>query len=128
VDTGALPLMVASGKRKTLVTVQQLAESKGVSRFPVETWTALCSVWAHREDQPAPRRFREDFKADQLSALNETKWHLPYRADYDPDRIAVPKNRRLLSKGRVYDITSASVIEETIGGKQIQIMTVAKVD
>lgn len=119
---------MTSGQRRKLVTIQQLSESRGLSNFPLEEWTPLRTLYGSREDQQAPRRFREDFKSDQLTALNETKWAFPYCTDIDPEVVAVPKTRRLLYKDRVYDITSATIHEETTGGRFIELMTVAKVD
>lgn len=119
---------MTSGQRRKLITIQQLTESRGTSNFPIEDWTLLRRLLASREDLQAPRRFREDFKGDQLTALTETKWQIPYCADIDPETVAVPKTRRLVYRDRVYDITSATIHEATTGGRYIEFMTVAKVD
>ena len=47
----------------------------------------------------------------------------PYRADMDPDLIDVPKVRRLLYKGRVYDIVAATLLSRQEG---VEVETLAK--
>ena len=96
----------AAGARNRLVTVQQLTESIGASGRPVETWTSLAKVWMERMDMTGAERFR----ADQLSARYDTRWRMPYRSDMDPETVNVPKKRRLLYQGRIYDIVTAMPI------------------
>lgn len=110
--------MAASGKRDRFVTVQALTESIGASRRPVESWDTLVQVWAAKMDIGG----RERFVADQVSAPYDTKWALPYSADWDPDRVDVRKLRRLVVDGRVHDIVAA----QEIGRKQgVEVMTLA---
>lgn len=95
------------GERDRAVLIQQLAESDGVSGFPVETWTTLhACVWMRKLELQQ----KERFVAGQLSSPATCQWELPYLADMDPELVDVTKKRRLVSQGRVYDITSGSQI------------------
>lgn len=113
--------LVETGARDQWVRIEQLGETTGSSGFPVETWTTLGTWLAARTDQSAAAR--ERFTADQLTAVVETRWVGPYRPDLDPDLLDVPKTRRLVHRGRTYDITAAHAI-----GRQtdIALMTIAK--
>lgn len=95
--------MIDTGQRDKLVTIQQLTESGSASKFNVESWTSLVTVFMARRDASA----RERFTADQFAAENDVVWTLFYRADMDPESIDVPKRRRLIYRGRAYDITGA---------------------
>lgn len=95
--------MAASGQRDRLVTIQALTESTGASRYPVESWADLVTVWAHKEDIGA----RERFIAEQHSAPYDTRWSLPWDARMDPDTVDVRKTRRLIVGSRVHDIVAA---------------------
>lgn len=97
---------VDAGERDRVVTLQQLTESVGGSRFPVESWSTLATVYARREDISG----RERMVMDQSSAPFDCRWEIPYRTDMDPDEIDVPKKRRLVYKGRSYDIVAAAMI------------------
>lgn len=115
---GAIPL--EAGERDRPVVIQQRTGSAGTSGFPVETWSTLVAVcWMHRLDMSA----RERFTSEQLSASSDTSWEMAYRADMDPELVDVPKERRLVYQGRVYDITTASVIGRKEG---IELMTLSK--
>jgi SPP1 family predicted phage head-tail adaptor len=107
--------------------MQQLEESAGTSRFPVETWTPLTGaaaggvaggMFASKIDI----RGAERFQADQLSARYDIRWEINYRSDMDPDAVNVPKTRRLVYKGRIYDIVTASMIGRNEG---VELMTLA---
>lgn len=90
-----------AGALTTPVTIQQLAESTGPSQFPVETWSTLyATAWMSREEVRGGERMADG----QLSAQASTRWAMRYVADMDPDLVNVPKVRRLLYGGRVYDI------------------------
>lgn len=107
-----------AGERDTYVTIQRLTDSEGTSGFPVETWTSLASVWMRKMDASGSERFR----ASQLAASVDTQWEMGYRADMDPDLVDVPKHRRLVYQGRIYDITFASQIGRREG---VELITVA---
>lgn len=103
------------------VVIQQLTDSVGNTRFPVETWTTLhAAASMSREEVKGAERYG----ADQLSAQATTRWTMRYVADMDPELVDVPKTRRLLYAGRVYDITSATHLGRKDG---IELMTLAKV-
>lgn len=91
------------GTRDRLVTIQQLTETRSSAGFPVESWTTLATAYMTRRDASG----RERFSADQVSASLDVTWTLYYRPDMDPETVDVPKRRRLVSQGRVYDITRA---------------------
>lgn len=101
------------------VTIQQLS-SESSGGYPTESWTTLESgVWMSRKDM----RGSERFMASQLSAAFDTRWELHWREDMDPDVVDVPKKRRLLYRGRVYDITAAVELGRQEG---IALYTLAK--
>lgn len=96
-----------SGTRDRKVTVQQLSTSKGSSGAPVDTWTDLrTDVWASKRDVSG----RERFVQNQTSAPYDSHFELPFSDDWNPDVIDVPKTRRLVYEGRVYDIVAAMQI------------------
>lgn len=95
--------MASIGARNRRVTIEQAAESAGAARFPVETWTPLATVWASL----TPASGRERYANDQLSAPFDTRWEVPYAADWDPELVDVAKTRRLVYEGRTYDIVYA---------------------
>ena|ERR1043166_998897 len=107
-----------SGVRDRLVTIQQLTESIGTSHAPVESWQRLCEVMAFKDDLSG----RERFVANQPSAPYDSRWELPFRSDCDPERIDVPKTRRIVHQGRVYDIVSATQIGRRAG---VMVMTLS---
>jgi len=99
------------------VTIEQQAEA--ASGYPTETWIELESgVWMSKQDM----RGNERFRAAQLSAGFDTRWELQWRDDMDPDYVDVPKTRRLVYRGRTYDITAAVEIGRREG---IALFTVA---
>ena len=102
------------------VTIQQQAEAG--SGYPTETWSTLqAGVWMSKIDM----RGRELFRTAQLSASYDTRWDLHWRDDMDPDLLDVPKTRRLLYRGRVYDIVQAVELGRQEG---IALFTLASTD
>lgn len=108
-----------AGVRDRQIVIQQLTPSVGASKFPVETWTTLCTVYASRYDQGGTERFI----AAQLSTPATTRWEMSYRSDMDPDTVPVSKTRRLVYRGSTYDILSASEIGRREG---IELITLSK--
>lgn len=100
-----MPRVLASaGERDAYVTIQQIAQSsEDDSSFPMEDPTELTKTWMQKIDV----RGSERFAAGQLSSPFDTIWRMDYRPDMDPDVIDVPKTRRLIHKGRTYDIVRA---------------------
>lgn len=107
-----------AGARDRYVLIQQQTVSAGGSHFPVGTWTDLDSVWMNKRDAGASERF----KAAQISAYFDTTWGLTYREDMDPEIVDVTKTRRLVYKGRTYDITSARQLDRNA---EIELLTLA---
>lgn len=117
--------MAHSGERTFYVTVQErpMADARGDSGFPVETWTDLGRVWMGRRQATG----RETFTADQIAAASMDVWNCSYRPDLDPDLedADTPKLRRIVHAGRVYDVQRVNVLE-TMGHKQeLELMTLA---
>lgn len=101
------PLTMADrGALDRQITLQQVTESTETSGFPTEAWSTLATVFARKQDMSG----RERFVAGQMTAPFDTGWVIPYRTDMDPDEIDVPKKRRLVYKGRVFDIVYAQMI------------------
>lgn len=96
----------SSGERNKLITIQQLSDGVGASRFPTETWTTLCTAMASQ----MPLGGREHFVASQISAPFDTQWQISYRPDMDPDLLNVSKVRRVVFEGRVHDIVDAKPV------------------
>jgi len=115
---------IEPGERNRAVTVQQLTESTGTSREPVEGWTTLVTpYWMSREDVGG----RERFRADQVSSPYDTRWEGGYRSDMDPEIVDVPKKRRIVYQGRQHDIVAASII--SVGDQVragIELLTLAR--
>lgn len=109
----------AAGRRDTSVSIQHLTESAGASHFPVETWVT---------QSPAVMMNRLDVRADerstigQMSAFLETMFQMPYMASMDPALVDVPKYRRLVVAGRIFDVRAASMIGRKRG---IELLTIA---
>lgn len=108
-----------AGERDRQVTIQQLTESTGSDGFPVETWTTLCTMFASKMDVGGNERFQ----ASQLTTPYTTRWEVNYREDMDPDRLDIPKKRRLVYLGRGHDIISASIIGRNEG---VELLTLAR--
>jgi head-tail adaptor len=114
----ALTPAADTGQRDRFVTIEQLTESVADSQYPVETWATLSTAWMYKRDASMTERF----KAAQVSAAFDTQWEMDYRGEMDPDRVDVPKTRRLRYLDRVYDITGARVIGRREG---IELLTLA---
>jgi SPP1 family predicted phage head-tail adaptor len=100
----------AAGRRDRLVTIEQrpTADAAAPSGFPLDgAWTPLVvDMPAARQDVQGFERYR----AAQTSAASDVRWEINYRLDMDPERIDVPKTRRLIYRGRVYNIVAASML------------------
>jgi hypothetical protein len=57
-----------------------------------------------------------------VSAPYDTKWALPYSAEWDPDLVDVRKTRRLVVGGRIHDIVAAQELGRKRG---VEVMTLA---
>lgn len=113
-----------AGKRDKRVTIQQRPEADTVdaANAPVDgPWTTLARVYMSKEDTALGH---EEFRAGQVSARFDTEWEMPYIASMDPDRVDVPKLRRLSYLDRIYDITEA-VLGQRAGGRVITLRTLA---
>lgn len=113
---GAVPM--EPGERTRVVRIDALSESQGASGFPIESWTLLTTLYAGRFEDRGTERFR----TDQTSATTLTRWEVGYRSDLDPELVDVPKTRRLVHQGRVFDIVAASVIGQREGVELITML------
>jgi hypothetical protein len=117
-----------SGKRDKLVTIQSrpTADTVDGSGAPAEIFTDMppC-VWMSKKALAEGERFAENFASNQLAARVFTTWDMPYQSNMDPERVDVPKLRRLVHQGRVYDITSADLMARP-DGHGIRLVTIAK--
>lgn len=109
-----------AGQREKLIRIERLIEDRGASSYPIERWVTLAQMWTMKLDWSA----RERQAMDSTSATVDTVWRLPYRVDMDPELVDVAKVRRLVYKGRVYDIVAATLIGRYEG---IELETLAKV-
>ncbi len=117
---GAIPMEPGERDKAVLIQQRSATDAAGSSGFPVETWTTLhARVFMRKEDLKGNERFQ----ASQLSAPFTTRWEMGYREDMDPELLDVPKLRRLVYQGRIYDIVEASQIGRREG---VELMTVAK--
>jgi hypothetical protein len=57
----------------------------------------------------------EAWRADQMTARYTVRFIAPYAPSLDPELIDVPATHRLKHRGRVYDITSASIVGQFEG-------------
>lgn len=111
---------MSAGVRDRAVTVERKVEPTGGS-FPSDTWITLSErVYMSRLDLRADERYA----SAQDSAFMETQWQGPYDPDMDPELIDVAAKRRLVYRGRVYNIRSASIMERRLG---IEYITLAAV-
>jgi head-tail adaptor len=93
------------------VTIQQGTDGVDGSGAPIQVWTDLRTVSMSRREETTG----ESFRGEQLSAAIMTNWSMRYSDDMDRDTIDVPKTRRLVYLGRIYDIVSAEVMDRRAG-------------
>jgi head-tail adaptor len=112
-----MPEIVESGRRRWYVAIEQWTELESPDGAVIEDWVPLASEWMLKETLNASERFM----SDQLMARLSTRFVMPFRSTMDPDRIDVPKTRRLNYAGRQYDIKSAATIG--LRERQIELVT-----
>lgn len=111
---------MAAGVRDRAVKIEQLVEPTG-GTFPSDQWVTLREkVYMSRLDLRADERYA----SAQDSAFTETQWQGPYDPDMDPELIDAAAKRRLIYRGRIYNIRSATIMERRLG---IEYMTLAAV-
>ena len=110
------------GERDWVITIQQLDTPDDVddSGAPIENWVDLVDMPAAKFDV----RGMERFAAQQLSASYDVKWEINYRLDMDPELVDIAKHRRVVHRGRVYDIVGATMLGRREG---VELLTLAKV-
>jgi hypothetical protein len=118
-------LAVSAGQRDCLVTILEVTDETAPSGYPaeaVDVETALPSVYMAKTRELRSDLNAERYAGDQMTARTYTKWTMPYRRDMDPDRVDVPKTKRLRYLGRDYDIIDA---EQTVRGREIVLTTLS---
>lgn len=110
----------ATEERDRAVTIEEMTESKGSTGFPLESWSTLVeNYWCSKHDRTGQERFAVGLQTSPMF----TNWVGSYRADMDPELLDVTKLRRLVYKGRQYDIIAA----KQVGMKEsIEYQTIAR--
>ena len=93
------------------VTIQSRTAGVDASGAPQETWADLTTAQMAREKP----RGGETFRADQTTAARMTTWVMRYAAAMDPDQVDVETERRLVYRGRTYDIVQAELLGRQVG-------------
>lgn len=111
---------IEPGHRDRQVLIQQRAlQAIDSAGAPIDgDWTDLTTEWMAREDVTG----RERLTADQMAARYDTRWVMAYRADMDPEENDIPTTRRLVYRGRAYDIVAAGLVNRHEG---VELMTLA---
>jgi head-tail adaptor len=110
--------VVAHGDRLWQVVIEGMVMTTGPSGFPIETWEARPPpMWCSRTAGPST----EIMAAGQLVARVIVEWRVAYRPDLDPALVDVPKDRRLIFAGRVFDVLEAETV-----GRRVQIRLVTR--
>ena len=115
---GIVPMDPGERDRYVLVQQRSTTDTGDSSGFPSETWTTLTNLWMSKQELKGSERYM----AQQLSGSIVTRWESAYLESMDPELVDVVKLRRLVYKGRAYDITSADQIGRREG---IEFMTLA---
>lgn len=113
---------IEAGRRDKHIALEQVIDENANSNFPTERWVNLSSAWASREYVTLDERT----EGSQLIASATSRWTIPYMESMDPDRIDVPKKRRLVYLGRVYPILAAELLSRQ-DGLAIVLVTKAQV-
>lgn len=111
------------GERNKRVTIQVGTPRSGSSKLPIMDWTTepTTSAYMRRIDASGSERLA----SAQLQASIDSEWEMPYMASMDPELVDVPKYRRLVHAGRVYNIQRA-VLRDAPEGRQIRLWTLAR--
>ena len=110
-----------TGRRRRLVTIEQVVQSKGPSGRPVDSWEPLGMAWMAREDADMRPDIAEHIDANQRSARTDVTWRMLYQANMDSEVFDVARERRLVYLGRIYNIVRA-----VPDGPDVVITTIAK--
>jgi SPP1 family predicted phage head-tail adaptor len=111
---------MAVGQRTRRITIEACVDAMGPTRFPIEDWTPLVTLWAAHTVEGGI----EQSVANQETGTSSDTWTIPYRSDCDPDLVDVVKLRRVRRNDRVYDVVSARALDMNQG---LEFQTRAKV-
>jgi hypothetical protein len=116
---GGKAVPMEPGERTSDVRVESRAPAVG-GAFPHAPWSVLVArLWMKRID--ATQKERE--AAAGTSAAIVTRWEMGYRADMDPELVDVAALRRLVFRGRVFEVTGGTVIGAREG---VELETIAR--
>lgn len=104
------------------VTIQRRTKGVDASGAPLETWSDVCTAAMGKLTEGQVQKGGETYRADQLSAQVVTRWVMRHHEAMDPDAVDVCADRRLVYRGRVYDIVQAETMDRQQG---IRLRTIA---
>jgi len=107
------------GERDRYVGIEQVTQSIGASRMPVETWVPLVNMFMSKQDVSG----RERLATGQVTAPFDTRWVMKYRSDMDPELVDVPQRRRLNYRSRIHNIVFARQVDRD---STIELLTTAR--
>lgn len=117
---GSAPM--ESGDRELRVLIEQRPAADAVDETGAPTdapWTTLQYAWMERNEASGEERFT----SGQITTPKVMQWKMGYVPTMDPDLLDVPKLRRLVWQGRIYDITDASLIGRYEGVELLTLST-----
>jgi SPP1 family predicted phage head-tail adaptor len=109
-----------AGEREWWITIEAMTEDTDSSHAPIEVWRELVQMPAAKYDVNG----RERLQANQVTASFDVRWEINYREDMDPELLDLAKYRRVVHRGRTYDIVAATMIDRKEG---VELLTLAKV-
>ena len=105
-------LPIEPGHLDRRVTIQQATNGVDEAGAPLQVWTTLArSVPMGCE----AIRGMERVQAGMAQSAYDARWTMHYRADMDPELVDVPKDRRLVFRGRVHEIVAAQHLGRKAG-------------
>lgn len=96
-------LPIEPGHLDQRVLVQRAVNGEDGAGAPLSSWSVLGTFPMGRELIRGMERVQAGFTQSSYDA----RWLMHYRADMDPDLVDVPKDRRLVFRGRVQEIVTA---------------------
>jgi SPP1 family predicted phage head-tail adaptor len=92
-----MPLNAGRLDRRITIEIKTVAQDEFGQ--PVETWTTLATVWAHKRDIRASEKFRAQQEIAEEAAVFEIRW-----------RSGIDAGDRLVHDGKTYDIEGVAEI------------------
>lgn len=95
-----------AGARAWVVTIEGAVDGTDAAGFPIRVWTPIVVIPAKRSQSSAAEVYAATGEVARIVVV----WETNYRADCDPDRLDVAKDRRVVYRGRIHDVISADVV------------------